>query len=72
MQKWEYLQIHVEFSKNKIVASANGKTVLDAKGPDMETELAKYLNSLGADGWELVNADSAIYPSSLSRREIHS
>ena len=61
MQKWEYFEIHVEFSKNKLVASANGETVIDAKGSDIEKELALYLNSLGAEGWEMVNADKNEY-----------
>lgn len=61
MQKWEYLQVHVEFSKNKLVASVDGDTVLDTNGPGTEKELTQYLNSLGAEGWELVNADKNEY-----------
>lgn len=61
MQKWEFLQVHVELSKNKLVASINGETVLNTKGPGVEMEFSQYLNSLGAEGWELVNADKNEY-----------
>ena len=61
MQKWEYLQVNVEFSKNKLAASANGKSVIDTRDADAETQLVFYLNSLGAEGWELVNADKNEY-----------
>jgi hypothetical protein len=61
MQKGEYLQVHVKHSKGKLVVSANGEQVIDATGTGIETELAHYLNSLGGQGWEMVNADKNEY-----------
>lgn len=61
MRKWEYLQINVELARNKLAVSANGEPVLDIQGTSVEKELAHYLNSLGAEGWELVNADKNEY-----------
>jgi hypothetical protein len=61
MLKWEYLQINVELARNKLVVSADGEAVVDMQGSGVEKELAHYLNSLGAEGWELVNADKNEY-----------
>ena len=58
MQKWEYLQIHARSSKAKIVVSVNGKDMDDLKD---EVDLIRYLNALGAEGWEMVNADRNEY-----------
>lgn len=61
MRKWEYLQVNVELARNKLVVSANGEQVHATNGVGVEKELAQYLNSLGAEGWELVNADKNEY-----------
>ena len=57
MQKWEYLQIHVETSKTRLNVSVNGNEIADKKEFDDVAGLMRYLNSLGAEGWEMVNAD---------------
>ena len=56
MQKWEYLQIHVESSKGRLLVSVNGHGVADKKEFSDMAGLMGYLNSLGAEGWEMVNA----------------
>ena len=61
MQKWEYLQIHVESSKTRLVVSVNGDEAADQKELGNTTELMRYLNLLGAEGWEMVNADRNEY-----------
>jgi hypothetical protein len=56
MQKWEYLLIYVDITKwyrNGIqIGNFNHRWFID-KQP-----LADYLNKLGDEGWELVNAIS--------------
>jgi hypothetical protein len=61
MQKWEYLQVHAELSKGKLVASANGEQVISSKDSAVEADLVRYLNSLGAEGWEMVSAQKNEY-----------
>lgn len=61
MQKWQYLQMHVEFSKGKLVASANGKEVFGLKDAGVEADLITYLDSLGAQGWEMLSAQKNEY-----------
>jgi hypothetical protein len=61
MQKWEYLQIHVESSKARLTASILAKETADKKEFEDVTGLMRYLNSLGAEGWEMVNADRNEY-----------
>jgi len=61
MQKWEYLQIHVESSKTRLLASVSGNEVDDKKEFADLTGLMRFLNSLGAEGWEMVNADRNEY-----------
>ena len=58
MQKWEYLLIHVTSAKSKVEVSVNGEDLLDVKS---ERELIRYLNSLGAEGWGMINADRNEY-----------
>ena len=47
--------------ERQVVVSANGKEVIDANSTGIEMELAHYLNSLGAQGWGMVNADKNEY-----------
>ena len=61
MQKWEYLQIHVESSKARLIVSVYENEVDDKKEFDDVTGLMRYLNTLGAEGWEMVNADKNEY-----------
>jgi hypothetical protein len=61
MQKWEYLQIHVESSKARLIVSVYKNEVDDKKEFDDVTGLMRYLNTLGAEGWEMVNADKNEY-----------
>ena len=61
MQKWEYLQIHVESSKGRLSVSVNGNEMADKMEFDDLTGLMRYLNALGAQGWEMVNADRNEY-----------
>jgi hypothetical protein len=61
MQKWEYILIHVESAKGKLAVTANGNEVTDPKEFMDVTDLMRYLNSLGAQGWEMVNADRNEY-----------
>jgi hypothetical protein len=61
MQKWEYLQLHVESSKTRLLVSVSGNEVDDKKEFGDVTGLTRYLNSLGAEGWEMVNADRNEY-----------
>jgi hypothetical protein len=61
MQKWEYIRVHVEISNAKIVASANGEQVLNVKSSAVENDLTNYLDSLGADGWEMISAQKNEY-----------
>ena len=61
MQKWEYLQIHVESSKSRLIVSVNANEMAEKKEFDDVTGLMRYLNSLGAEGWEMVNADRNEY-----------
>lgn len=61
MQKWEYLQMHVEFSKGKLVATANSKQVFSSEDDAHEVDLIKYLNALGTDGWEMISAQKNEY-----------
>jgi len=61
MQKWQYLQMHVEFSKGKLAATANGKEVFSSQDEAHEVDLIKYLDDLGADGWEMVSAQKNEY-----------
>ena len=61
MQKWEYLQIHVESSKARLIVSVHGNEVVDQKEFGDVTDLMRYLNSLGEEGWEMVNADRNEY-----------
>jgi hypothetical protein len=61
MQKWEYLQLHVESSKARLIVSANGTELTDKKEFEDVTGLMRYLNSLGTEGWEMVNADRNEY-----------
>ena len=58
MQKWEYVQVHVKSSKGSVAASVNGEDVDNIKD---EAGLMRYLNSLGAQGWEMENADRNEY-----------
>jgi hypothetical protein len=61
MLKWEYLQLYVEPSKSKLSVTVNAKEVADKKQFDDLTDLMLYLDSLGAEGWEMVNADRNEY-----------
>lgn len=61
MQKWEYLQIHVESSKTRLLVSVSGNDADDKKEFTDLAGLMGYLNSLGAEGWEMVNADRNEY-----------
>lgn len=61
MQKWEYLQIHAETSKARLNVSVNGNEMADKMEFDDLTGLMRHLNSLGAEGWEMVNADRNEY-----------
>jgi hypothetical protein len=61
MWKWEYLQIHVETSKARLIVSVNGNELADKNEFGDMTDLMRYLNSLGAEGWEMVNADRNEY-----------
>jgi hypothetical protein len=61
MQKWEYLQIHVESSKARLNVAVHGNEMADKMEFDDVTGLMRYLNSLGAEGWEMVNADRNEY-----------
>jgi hypothetical protein len=61
MQKWEYLQILAETSKARLNVSVNGNEMADKMEFDDLTGLMRYLNSLGAEGWEMVNADRNEY-----------
>jgi hypothetical protein len=61
MQKWEFLQIHVESSKSRLNVSVNANEMAEKKEFDNVTGLMRYLNSLGAEGWEMVNADRNEY-----------
>jgi hypothetical protein len=61
MQKWKYLQVHAELSKGKLVASANGEQVISSKDSAGEADLVRYLDSLGAEGWEMISAQKNEY-----------
>jgi hypothetical protein len=61
MQKWAFLQIHVESSKTKLTVSVNGTQISEKKEFEDLTGLMSYLDSLGAEGWEMVNADRNEY-----------
>jgi hypothetical protein len=61
MQKWAYLQIHVESSKAKLTASVSGTQISEKKEFENLSMLMNYLDSLGAEGWEMVNADRNEY-----------
>jgi hypothetical protein len=61
VQTWEYLQIHVESSKGGRLASVYGKDAAHKKEFRDLADLMGYLNSLGAEGWEMVNADRNEY-----------
>ena len=58
----EYLQIHVESSKTRVNTSVTGNEVADKKEFGDMTDVMRYLNSLGAEGWEMVNADRNVRP----------
>jgi hypothetical protein len=61
MQKWEYLQVHVESAKGKLTIMVNGNKVTDTKEIAEMADLMRYINSLGAEGWEIVNANRNEY-----------
>lgn len=61
MQKWEYLQIHVETSKARLLVSVTGNGLAEKKEFNDLAHLMSYLNSLGAQGWEMINADRNEY-----------
>ncbi len=58
MQKWEYLNVHVERIMEVSIVYANNKQVIKSKEDSFYTDLALYLNSLGEQGWEMVNAQN--------------
>jgi hypothetical protein len=53
--------LHDESSKTKLLVSVNGNEVADKKDFGEMTDLTSYLNALGAEGWEMVNADRYEY-----------
>ena len=61
MQKWEYIQIHVESSRARLSVSVHGNEIVEQKDFDDLGGLMRYLNALGAEGWEMVNADRNEY-----------
>ena len=55
MQKWEYLEVLKVFGKDMRIIPSKGKALFSDKG-DIVPKFSEYLDSLGAEGWELVNA----------------
>ena len=53
MQRWEYL--YVDYAENKAKA-ANGQQYKDWK----RLSLPEYLNQMGNDGWEMIDAVTAV------------
>jgi len=51
MQKWEYLEVFIALDggETTIIASKN-------RPQDLHMETGKYLDYLGNEGWEMVNA----------------
>lgn len=61
MQKWEYLQVHVQAARGGLTAAVHGNKGTTSHEFEAETEFMRYINTLGAEGWELVNADKNEY-----------
>jgi len=63
MQKWEYRIVSIELDGLTVRledTGGEGKTYGVGKGtPTMSQFLARYLNELGAEGWELAGVPTA-------------
>ena len=57
MQKWEYTQLQVGYTSEGFarLIHRDGKQVYSDKKGMLMTE---YLNKLGRDGWEMINAEN--------------
>ena len=58
MQKWEYLEVLAVYGKAtdiRIIPSKGKPLFSDKDSIDM-TDVRKYIDALGAEGWEMVNA----------------
>jgi hypothetical protein len=55
MQKWEYLEVLRVFSTADRIIPSKGKAFFSEKGDNIP-KLSEYLDALGTEGWEMINA----------------
>ena len=60
MQKWEYLEVLILYGQvNDIrIVPSKGKALFSDKDSIDMTDVIKYLDTLGAERWEMVNAQN--------------
>lgn len=61
MQKWEYLQVRVERIQEQLTVYANSKQIMKKSDSGFRTDFLLYINSLGEQGWEMINAQDREY-----------
>jgi len=59
MQKWEYIEVLTVYGKvtDMRIIPSKGKPLFSDRG-DVVPQFSEYLDSLGAEGWEMVNAQN--------------
>lgn len=57
MQKWEYLRLTVNYrGKDEVYyATSNGAEIFNKEEKSNSSDLQRYVEELGSQGWELVN-----------------